>query len=92
MWRYVFRDTVHHILKKVIFHTLALVILVFAAGGWWRLWMYHGALSPLPILHSFIESDGGYSYQLTMLEMFIHLVFFYAIFILIKQRYSGKNT
>lgn len=49
-----------------------LVSVFIVAMCWWRFWMYDGIIGPTPILHWLIPSDGEFSYDLTLYEMFLH--------------------
>lgn len=60
--------------KSFVALTLGLIFLIGGVALWWRLWMYHGMIGPIPFLHWIIESNGEFTYDLTEYEMFIHLI------------------
>jgi hypothetical protein len=57
----------------IILLFLGTIVTVFIVSMmWWRFWMYDGIIGPIPILHWLISSDGEFSYDLTLYEMFLH--------------------
>ena len=61
-------------LRRLIYILLLLVVSYGLALIWWRAWMYHEAIGPIPFMHWIVSSDGEGSYTLTELEMFIHFL------------------
>lgn len=81
-------------MKHVKRLTIAIAILLgsyLIALLWWRAWMYQGFEGPIPFLHWFISSDGEQSYNLTELEMYIHvLIFVFLSYIFYKSKYTKQ--
>ena len=67
-----------------------LIVSYFLSFGWWNLWMYSGAIGPVPFLHWFIRADGEFSYDLTQYEMFSHLVIFVKLFMFFMLNVKAK--